>query len=136
MGFGFGGGECDNVAMRRYRVRFTAAMAAYVVVIVIAVPSIRYVDSVWLKALLALLPMAPIGFAVRELVLVTRAMDELQRRIQFEAVAVASLLTCFLTLAWGLLEKAGLPALPAVMVTPIFCGIYGMTVLFVAHRYR
>ncbi len=125
-----------RAAMRRYVIRFNLAMAAYALLIVMCLPWVKRVDWVLGKIALALLPLLPVAYAVRELVRVIGVFDELQRRIQFEAIAVSSLITCFGTLAWGLLEKAGLPVLPVVLVTPLFCGIYGIALVVISRRYR
>lgn len=123
-------------AMRRYTIRFTTAMGSYAVLIMICLPWVKRLEWMPGKIALAVLPLIPVAIAVRELLAFVRVMDELQRRIQFEAVAVAAVITCFGTLAWGLLEKAGLPQLPIVLVTPLFCATYGLSVAAVAWRYR
>lgn len=43
-----------------------------------------------LRALVSLLPVIPIGFAIRAVVNLVRAGDELQRRIDLEALAIAA----------------------------------------------
>jgi len=120
-------------ARRRYITRFIPAMSVYAILVVLMMPLVRSVDPIWAKMLLALVPTVPVAFAVMEIVRFIASQDELERRLQFEAVGVAALLTCFLTFAWGLLENAGVPRLPVVMVTPLFCSIYGLAV-WRAHR--
>ena len=123
-------------AKRRYMFRFLAAMMVYSILIMITGRSIRLVDPTWAKVLLALLPIIPIGVALSELLRFVASLDELQRRVQFEAVATAGVLTCMLSFAWGMLEMAGLPKLPIVLVTPLFSASYGFGVWRASRKYQ
>ena len=123
-------------AKRRYMIRFLGAMTVYSVFIMITGRTIRHVDPTWAKVLLSLLPIVPIGVALSELLRYVASLDELQRRLQFEAVATAGMLTCLLTFAWGMLEMAGLPKLPIVLVTPLFCSTYGFGVWRATRKYQ
>lgn len=60
-------------------------------------------------------------------------MDEMQRRIQLDAIALAFLGTALITFGWGFAEGAGLPRLRAFSVWPIMGTLWGFG-LFVAHR--
>lgn len=60
-------------------------------------------------------------------------MDELQRRIQLDAIALSFLGTALITFGWGFAEGAGLPPLRAFAVWPIMGMLWGLG-LFVAHR--
>lgn len=122
-------------AKRRYMIRFLSAMGVYSVLIMITGRTIRHVDPTWAKVLIALLPIIPIGFALSELMRFVASLDELQRRVQFEAVATAGVLTCMLTFAWGMLEMAGFPKLPIVLVTPLFSAAYGFGVWRATRKY-
>jgi hypothetical protein len=123
-------------AKRRYLVRFLSAMMVYSVFIVITGRTIRHVDPTWAKVLLALLPLIPIGVALSEILRFVASLDELQRRLQFEAVATAGVLTCMLTFTWGMLEMAGFPKLPIVLVTPLFSTAYGFGVWRASRKYQ
>jgi len=124
-------------ARRRYRTGFLLAMSAYSVLILIMVWLIKHTDlPFWIKCVLALVPVVPVAVALNELLRFVASQDELERRVQFEAAAEAAIFTCFLTFAWGLLEIAGMPRLPVVMVLPIFCGSFGLTVARATRKYR
>lgn len=123
-------------AKRRYMIRFLSAMLVYSVFIMITGRTIRHVDPTWAKVLIALLPIIPIGVALSELMRYVASLDELQRRVQFEAVATAGVLTCMLSFAWGMLEMAGFPKLPIVLVTPLFCAAYGFGVWRATRKYQ
>ena len=63
-------------------------------------------------------------------------MDELQRRIQFDAIAISFLGTALLTFGWGFAEGAGVPRLQAFMVWPIMGTLWCAGLLIARHRYR
>ena len=58
------------------------------------------------RVLAALLPVAPFGWMLWEIVTGVRGMDELEQRIQLEALAVAFPLVLILLMTLGLLEIA------------------------------
>jgi hypothetical protein len=124
-----------HAAKRRYYIRFLSAMFVYSITIMITGSTIRHVEPAWAKVSLALLPIIPIGVALSELLRFVASLDELQRRVQFEAVATAGVLTCMLTFAWGMLEMAGFPELPIVLVTPLFSAAYGFGVWRATRKY-
>lgn len=123
-------------AMRRYLLRFPLAMTVYAVTLMVCLTLMKQVEPVWGKALLALLPVLPVTYALTEILRLVRSLDELQRQIQTEAVVIAAVMVCMVTFAWGLLEKAGLPRMPVVLVLPLFCGGYGIAAWCLALRYR
>ncbi|MGI8561475.1 MAG: hypothetical protein ACR2J7_08600, partial [Luteimonas sp.] len=63
--------------------------------------------TIWLRAAVALLPMLPLAWMIRVMVGNVLAGDELQRRIDLEAVAVAGLVVGLGSLTLGLLVIAG-----------------------------
>lgn len=124
-----------TAAMARYRRRLLGAMAVYALLIVLLLPIAKGDGPLWLKAASALLPVLPVLLALRELLRMLQSLDELERRQQFEATATAAVLTCMLTFAWGLLETAGFPRIPVVLVLPLFCALYGSALFVVCRRY-
>ena len=62
--------------------------------------------AVPLRVVAALLPVAPFAWMLWEIVRGVRGMDELEQRIQLEALAVAFPLTLMLLMTLGLLEIA------------------------------
>ena len=59
-----------------------------------------------LRALVSLLPLVPIAYAIREVLRLVRANDELQRRIDLEALAIAALVVGLVCLSLGFLVSA------------------------------
>ena len=94
----------------------------------------------WRLALVALLPVPPIAFALRAIVRYIRDSDEMQQRIELEAVCIATALVSLLYLAGGFLQTAKVIDLPAgavlIWLFPLVCLTYGLAKVVVARRYR
>lgn len=63
-------------------------------------------------------------------------MDEMQRRIQLDAIALSFLGTALITFGWGFAEGAGLPHLRAFSVWPIMGTLWGLSLFVAQRRYR
>ena len=136
--------HCDEMyasnASRRYLRASWPAMIAYALVLFASLRWIRAgIDSVPLRAAVAILPLLPLLFFVRAALRYLREVDELQRRIETESIGIASLLVALLYFAGGLLEKAKVVELDggAVMiwVFPLLCGVYGIAKMALTKRY-
>lgn len=127
-------------AARRYAYECIAAMAAYAIVLTLCVFALRGVEATLPRAMLALLPAVPILYFARAMLRFVRDSDELQRRIQLEAFALAALALCLIAFPLGMLVQAGVLAVPAglalILVAPAFCALYGTCAGLVARRYR
>ena len=118
-------------ASRRYGIEFGGAMVSYVVVLVAVIAVLNNIDaeSGW-RVPLALLPMIPIVLAFLAFVRYLDRMDELQRRIQMEALSFGFGGTALLTFGYGFLQLVGFPQVSWFFVWPIMC------VLWIAGRAR
>ncbi len=123
-------------ASRRYAIRFTAAMGVYGALILAVMPIVKRDGPMWAKVLLVMLPLLAVLYALSECLRFMRSLDEFQIRLQFEAVGIAAAFTCIFCFAWGLLEIAGAPKIPVVLVMPIFCTSYGVGIMLACRRYR
>lgn len=90
-----------------------------------------------LQALLALLPVVPLTYAMWAVVDNARHEDELKQRIHFESVLITALLTGGLTFSYGLLETAGLvPHLPLVCIAPFMIAVWGAATFLIGRHYN
>jgi hypothetical protein len=62
--------------------------------------------------------------------------DELQRRIQLEALLFSTLATSLLTAFYGFLQKAGLPHFDVWWVTPMLMMFWAIGTAVATWRYR
>lgn len=121
----------------RFFVEFGASMAAYVVMLVasLLIVGSGTVAGTW-ATILSLTPMLPaLGVAVavtRQL----RASDELQRRIQLEALSLAFAGTALITFSYGFLENVGYPKLSMFFVWPLMAILWIIGGIFSNRRFR
>lgn len=121
---------------RRYTVQFSAAMLAYAVVLVVSILVIQANPAAWWRFLVALAPVIPVVVAVMAVVQRLRTLDELQQRIQLEALGFAFACTAILTFSYGFLEGVGLPHLGWTWVLPLMAGLWGVGLALATRRYR
>lgn len=134
----FSDNEPMRPAQRRYLREFFPAMAGYVLLLFASATLLPHVASVPLRVMIVLLPIVPIVFVVRAMVRQVMASDELQRRLELEAISIASLSVGLLSFAAAFLRGAGLlPIDNALMlVLPALFGAYGIAKWWVGRRYR
>ncbi|MGV8922225.1 MAG: hypothetical protein ACOH1L_02605 [Thermomonas sp.] len=134
---------CDSgtPALRsRYLREFLPAMAGYVVTLFLSVWLLkRGVDDPGLRALVALLPVPAIGMALRAIIRYIRDVDELQQRIELEAVSFAAAFVSMVYVTGGFLQLAKVIDIPSavamIWVFPLICASYGLAKMVVARRY-
>jgi hypothetical protein len=137
------GSGCDSATpavRRRYLREFLPPMLAYVLVLFASLWLLkRLPEPSALRGLVALAPVLPIALALRAIVRYIRDVDELQQRIELEAVSIATALVSLLYLAGGFLQLAGVIDVSAGMamiwVFPLVCFAYGIAKAIVARRY-
>ena len=68
--------------------------------------------------------MLPVLFVARLILRELLVMDEMMRKMQFEALAIAFTGTALATLTYGFLENAGLPKLSMFAVWPVMAVLW------------
>ena len=138
-----GADACDSstpALRRRYLREFLPPMAAYVVAVLVSVSWLRHLETPALRALVALLPVPAIALAMRAIVRHIRDTDELQRRIELEAVSIATALVSLAYLSAGFLQGAKVIDIPSgvamIWVFPLICLVYGVAKTFIGRRFR
>ena len=71
------------------------------------------------RLLVSLMPMLPAAIVCAAVVAIIRRMDEMQRKLQFEALALSFAGTALLTFGYGFLEGEGYPRLSMFVVWPL-----------------
>ncbi|GGE73248.1 hypothetical protein [Sphingomonas prati] len=122
---------------RRYIIELSAAMLLYGVLLVGAASVERAIKPVSaLKLVINLVPMIGAFAAALAIRRGLWRMDEMQRQIQFDAIAMSFLGTALITFRWGFAEGAGLPQLRAFAVWPIMGTLWGLGMVVAQLRYR
>lgn len=123
--------------MNRYLCEFAAALVAYVAVLILSLAALARADlSAAARAAISLAPMLPGLLLCWAVVRQLRRLDELQLRIQFEALGFAFAASALLTFSYGFLEIAGLPKLSLFVVWPLMAVMWMLGLLIAARRYR
>lgn len=126
----------SSPAARTYLKEFGAAMLAYTVLLPLSLFLIQgHATTPW-RIPLALLPVVPVALAFWAILRAVARMDELQRRIQFEALVVAVGGAVLLTFAYGTLQNVGLPPLNLMFITPLLVALWGLGLALASWRYR
>jgi hypothetical protein len=124
-----------NQATKRYAREFTVTMIAYVVVIIVARLTLNNLgDSPWRFAI-ALLPIIPVIFLVIAFIRYLTGIDELQQRIQLQAIGFAAGTTGLLTFAYGFLELVGFPKFSTFFIFPMMVMLWGIGLSYFSRRY-
>ena len=136
--------HCDDMyaqpAGRRYLQALWPALLGYSLTLFASIVLIkRGIESVPLRGVVAVLPVVPIGLMMLAALRYLREIDELQRRIETEAIGAASLLVSLLYFAGGMLQKARVidldSAMAMIWVFPLLCATYGIAKMVLTRRY-
>ncbi|MEO6366271.1 MAG: hypothetical protein ABIO38_09545 [Luteimonas sp.] len=125
---------------RRYLREFLPPMLAYVVVLFLSLWLLKRIDGPWiLRGVVALLPALPLALGVRAIVRYIRDADEMQRRIELEAVSIATACIAMLYMSAGFLQLAKVIDISAgvamIWMFPLICLGYGLAKVVVSRRY-
>jgi hypothetical protein len=121
---------------KRYLKEFGGAMAAYSVMVPTSMWLLRGHEHTPLGYAIAFLPIIPSALALWVFMRMFRGLDELQRRIQLEAVAFSFLATCLITLTWAFQQNAGLPRFDVSWVAPLLIMLWGLGLGIAKRRYE
>ncbi len=125
-----------KAAARQYLREFLSAMAAYVVVLIVALTLINLSpNNAWWRIPLALTPVIPAIFGMIAYIRFISRMDELQRRIQFEALAFGFGVSGLIMFSYGFLESIGFPHISLLWVFPFMIAMWGIGTIITSRRY-
>jgi hypothetical protein len=125
-----------NTIIRRYVIEFGASMAAYAVVLVISLLLVEsHPHAVW-RVPVVLAPLIPTGFALVAFLRYLHDTDEMQQRLQLEAIGFSFGATGMLTFAYGFLQNVGFPQLSWIYILPLMIALWGIGSGVAARRYR
>lgn len=88
------------------------------------------------RILIALSPMLPAAFICWVIVHSLRNLDEMQRQLQYEALAISFMGTAFITFSYGFLEGVGFPKLSMFSVWGLMGLLWFICVMIGRFRYR
>jgi hypothetical protein len=110
--------------------------AAYLATVALSARLLRGHEHTPLGYGIAFLPVIPAIFAMLGFMRLFRSLDELQRRIQLEAVAFSFIATCLITITWAFQQPAGLPRFDVIYVAPLLILLWSLGVAMARRRYQ
>jgi hypothetical protein len=122
---------------KQYLKELTAALLVYGGVLFGSIELLTHVAFArpW-RDLVALSPMLPAAAMAWVILRELRRMDELQRRIQLEALGFSFAGTAILTFSYGFLEGLGYPKLSMFTVWPILAVLWVVGLALARRRYQ
>lgn len=116
---------------------FFPAMVAYFLVMPVTVLIERHGLPTWATAMVALLPVLPMAWLVISIWQYVRDSEELEQRIQLEAIAITCGIVCVVTFAAGMLQMVHVLPLrdDLIWVQPLIFLVYGVASWLCRRRY-
>jgi|GEM_PF-3096276 len=135
--------NCDDDYIREevekstsYAVQLIVVMLTYLAMTFASVWALKTYDLVGFRTLVAVTPMLPMVYAIVVMINKVRAMDEMQRQIQLEAVLFSCVTTGMITGTYSLLEGVGYPVLGTEWVLPMLIISYGLGGFVARRRFK
>ncbi|MBT2116466.1 hypothetical protein KK141_13685 [Dyella sp. LX-66] len=124
---------------RRYFAEFMPAMAVYFALMLFVWPQHKTIDTIWLKALVAVSPALPVAAMALSLFRYVTGSDEFMQRLHVQALAIAAGVVAVVSVAVGFLAAAKVVNLDGGVLLLVFPGlmlVYGPTLAWAKRRYR
>lgn len=127
----------NREVQKRYFKEFGISMGFYIVLLI---ASILIITNVGLpkaaQVIVTLIPVVPTIFVVIAVMRALRDSDELQQRIQLQAVTFSAIVTGLITFSYGFLENIGFPHLPSLFIFPLMIALWGIGAGIFAGKYK
>jgi hypothetical protein len=120
------------------QIQFFFAVLAFLMVLVGAVTVVEANSELSWKYYVALAPALPAGLVIWLFVRALSRLDDLQKRMQVQAMGFSMAATAIMTFGYGFFEGAGWPQLNGTLILPLMALLWGiaMVVLSVRLRFR
>jgi hypothetical protein len=129
--------DVSNMKSKRYLIELSATLAVYALVLVGSIELLTHIDVArpW-RDMIALSPMLPAATTAWVILRELRRLDELQLRIQLEALGFSFAGTAIVTFSYGFLEGLGYPRLSMFTVWPILAVLWVIGLALARRRYQ
>jgi hypothetical protein len=118
------------------QIQFAFAILAFLMVLVGAVTVVQANPTVSWRYAVALIPVVPAGLVIWLFMRALSRLDEVQKRMQVQALGFSMAATALLTFGYGFLEGVGWPALNGAFILPLMALLWGMGMAVLVLRYR
>jgi hypothetical protein len=122
---------------KRYYKEFGIAMTVYVITVIASVTVLtKFEFPQAIRAVIALTPVVPTIFVIIAIMRALRDSDELQQKVQFNAIVFSAVTTGMITFGYGFLEGIGFPKFPTIWILPMIFGLWGMGLGYFWKKYQ
>lgn len=123
--------------LKRYYKEFFLSMGAYVITLLASTLAIKNMNfPMAAQIIISLAPVVPIIFVITAIMRALRDSDELQQRVQLNAITFSAVATGLITFSYGLLENIGFPKFPTIWILPILFFLWGGSLGYFWKRYQ
>lgn len=127
----------NQEVQKRYFKEFGISMGFYVVLLLASVEILTNVELPKAEQIVVtLIPVIPTIFVVIAVMRALRDSDELQQKIQLQAVTFSAIVTGLITFTYGFLENVGFPHLPSLFIFPLMLALWGIGAGIFARNYQ
>jgi hypothetical protein len=123
---------------KRYPIESMPALAGYVIAVFVSTWLLKHFPEApaWQRIAITLLPLPAIVWVLVALLRRLLRKDELEARVELEAIAIASAIVGVASLGWGMLDFAHLvEPISLFYVLPALMGVYGLVKCVSWRRY-
>lgn len=127
----------NREVQKRYFKEFGISMGLYVVLLITSIMVLtNFKLPKTAQIVIALIPVIPTIFVVIAVMRALRDSDELQQKIQLQAVTFSAIVTGLITFSYGFLENVGFPHFPTLFVLPLVIALWGIGAGIFTGKYK
>ena len=118
------------------QIQFAFAILAFLMVLAGSVTVVQANGAETWRYAVAAIPAVPAAIVIWLFVRAMSRLDEVQKRVQVQALGFSLAATAMLTFGYGFLEGIGWPEMNGTLVLPLMGLLWGVGMILVALRYR
>ena len=127
----------NQQVQKRYFKEFGISMGFYFVLLIGSVTVLTNFELPKAAQIaITLIPVIPTIFVIVAVMRALRDSDELQQKIQLQAVTFSAIVTGLITFTYGFLENVGFPHLPLLFIFPLMLALWGIGAGIFARNYQ
>ncbi len=127
----------QNQVFKRYYKEFLLSMTAYVIVLIASISILKQFELPRsIQIIIALTPIIPTIFVIVAIIRGLRDSDELQQKVQFNAIMFSAIATGLITFSYAFLEGIGFPKFPTIWILPIMFFLWGISLGYFWKKYQ
>jgi ABC-type transport system involved in cytochrome bd biosynthesis fused ATPase/permease subunit len=123
--------------LKRYYKEFFISMTFYVILLIASIMCIENFNLPQaIKIIVVLIPVIPTIFVIIAIMRALQDSDELQQKVQLNAITFSAITTGLITFSYGFLENIGFPSFPTIWILPIMFFLWGISLGYFWRKYQ